>query len=408
MTLDKRRSSIYGATVVAVSLFLLSAFAPAAIASSPVTLISPNAMKGGEFGISVGVNNTVAVGAPLENASGTKLAKGGNAYTFNLATGAHILTLTSPNEMAGGEFGFFVVMSDFLVASAQHETVSGHTQAGRVYVFNPSSGALLRTLQSPNVQTSGAFGSSIDSYGNYVAVGAAGETVAGKAAAGRVYLFNAETNKLLHTFASPNFQVKGAFGTWVALSNITKSNNYLVVGAVGETVNGLASAGRVYVFNAVSPYNLITTLVSPNVQANAKFGWELGIRHGLVLATAPFETVGTLADEGHAYVFNPTTGALIYTLTSTNPKKSGEFGFSATEDAGYFVVGAPGETKGGEVYTFSTSTGKLVGTPLNNSGGGSFGDSVAVLGTVVVVGAPKQSVKVGTTSFSTAGKAFIF
>jgi hypothetical protein len=382
------------AGVVVVMLLYLASVAPAA-AASPITLTSPNAVKGGEFGISVSVNKTVAVGAPLENDG--SLAKAGHAYLFSAKTGSLLLSLTSPNAQAGGEFGFFVVLSDYLVVSAQHETVGAITQAGRVYVYSSSTGALLQTLTSPNSQKSGVFGSSIDADGQLVAVGAAGESVGGKAGAGRVYLFDGKTGALVHTFSSPNSQAKGVFGTWVALSS-----SYLVVGAVGETVSGDAAAGRVYVYNAQT-YALITTIVSPNVQAGAKLGWELGIKGGLVLATAPYETVAGLADGGHAYAFNPTTGALVYTLTSPNEKADGEFGFSATEDSASFVIGAPGEASGGHAYAFSISTGLRTST-LANAGGGAFGDSVAGLGKLIIVGAPKQT----ASGFSTAGHAFIF
>jgi hypothetical protein len=75
------------------------------------------------------------------------------------------------------------------VVGAQTETVNALIDAGRAYVFNASTGALVRKLVSPNVQAGGGFGSRVAMEvmnGLIVAVGALWEF----GAEGRVYVFS--------------------------------------------------------------------------------------------------------------------------------------------------------------------------------------------------------------------------
>jgi len=155
-------------------------------------------------------------------------------------------TLVSPNSQAGGSFGSSVASSGgVVVVGADDETVSGNGDAGRAYVFNAFTGALTKTLVSPNSQTLGSFGYSVAVSGGVVVVGAWDETVSGNGAAGRAYVFNAFTGTLTKTLVSPNSQLAGYFG-----SSVASSGGFVVVGAPDETVSGNPGAGRAYVFNA--------------------------------------------------------------------------------------------------------------------------------------------------------------
>jgi hypothetical protein len=78
------------------------------------------------------------------------------------------LTLNSPNPENIGEFGGSVSgvpdadgdgCSDLLVGAG--EEGGGAEDAGRAYLYSGATGALLRTLQSPNVEINGQFGVSV-------------------------------------------------------------------------------------------------------------------------------------------------------------------------------------------------------------------------------------------------------
>src|SRR5207249_11495991 len=89
---------------LALSLIL---FLPVAYADNTITLTSPNAQTGGEFGSSVAVNEgkpIVVVGAFYECAAAQPLPVEAHAYDFDTATRT-TTTLTSPNTQTDGEIG---------------------------------------------------------------------------------------------------------------------------------------------------------------------------------------------------------------------------------------------------------------------------------------------------------------
>jgi outer membrane protein assembly factor BamB len=59
------------------------------------------------------------------------------------------------------------------------------------------------------------------------------------------------------------------------------------------------------------------------------------------------ETAGGYSAAGHAYVFNAKTGALVQTLTSPNAQLDGYFGFSVAISGSLVMVGACTEAAGG-------------------------------------------------------------
>ena len=373
-----------------------------ATVSALKTLVSPNSQAYGYFGDSVALSSgLVAVGAG-ETVSGKSDA--GRVYVFVTKTGTLTQTLVSPNSQADGDFGHSVALSSgVVVVGAPGETVSGSIQAGRAYVFNANTGALTETLVSPNSQAYGGFGVSVALSSGLVVVGAPLETVSGNSY-GRAYVFNTKTGALTQTLLSPNPQTGGLFGLSVALSG-----GVVAVGAPDTPVSGNSGAGCAYVFNA-NTGALTQTLLSPNSQAYGEFGLSVALSSGLV-AVGAFETVSGSVWAGRAYVFNAKTGALTETLVSPNSQADGYFGYSVALSSDVVVVGAYGETVSGSVwagraYVFNAKTGALTRTLVGPKREPSefFGYSVALSGGVVAVGAPYSVV----SGNSVAGRAYVF
>jgi outer membrane protein assembly factor BamB len=123
------------------------------------------------------------------------------------------------------------------------------------------------------------------------------------------------------------------------------SGTTVVVGAYGETANALPNAGHAYVFDAIDG-SLITTLTSPNAQADGDFGGSVSISGTLVVVGA----LGEAGNAGHAYVFNAIDGSLITTLTSPNTNALVNiffFGASVSISGTTVVVGAYDDTTNG-------------------------------------------------------------
>jgi len=371
----------------------------------PVTLTSPLAQSGGLFGLPVAVGSkTVVVGALGETASGYSDA--GHAYVLRATTGALISTLSSPNSQTDGWFGSAVAISgNDVVIGAYDENASGYDGAGNAYIFDATTGALVRTLTSPNAQAGGAFGSAVAISGTTVVVGAPEEYVDRNSEAGHAYVFDATTGALLSTLTSPNEQAAGRFGDSVAISGTTA-----VVGAWEESVSGLFVAGHAYVFKATTGA-LVSTLTSPNPQTDGQFGFSVTISGAKVVVGAWLENASGLSQAGHAYVFKATTGALISTLTSPKPQTRGFFGSAVAISGSTIVVGARNETSSGYggagvAYVFNATTSALVHTlrSPNSEAQGYFGTAVAIRDSRVVVGAPFET----AAGYAYAGHAYVF
>jgi hypothetical protein len=203
------------------------------------TLNSPNEISGGNFGSGVAISGSIiVVGATGETQSG--FAAAGNAYTFSASTGLSTHTLKDPNAQDGGEFGTSVAISGggTIVVGAAHETAKGGGAAGSAYTFS-SSGSYLKTLTDPNSIAEGNFGFSVAVSGTTIVVGAAFDTATG---AGKAYGYST-SGTLLKTFSSPNPVSNGAFGSSVGIAG-----SVIVVGAPGETYSSDGGAGNAYIF----------------------------------------------------------------------------------------------------------------------------------------------------------------
>jgi FG-GAP repeat len=108
---------------------------------------------------------------------------------------------------------------------------------------------------------------------------------------------SASQHAVTKTLTSPNSSPEGSFGSWAVASG-----NFIVVAAYNETANGYAGAGHFYIFN-IETGALITTLTSPNAQANGGFGEAVAAIGNIVVVGAPFEAAEGYAGAGHAYVY---------------------------------------------------------------------------------------------------------
>ncbi len=422
------------------TLSLLLAFAAAPLAAQPLlTLAPPDSLGGGRFGDAVaGVPDTdadgvddILVGASVSDVDGIDQA--GRAFLLSGASGNILLALTSPTPENFGRFGGEVAAAgdvdgdgrgDLLVGAAgESDEPSLSFSAGRAYVFSGATGALLRTLASPNPEAFGSFGISIsevpDTDGDDMAdhlVGATGETVGGAFFAGRAYLFSGTTGALLLTLTSPNAESTGRFGG--AVAGVSDANGDgrgdLLVGAPGETIADDADAGRAYLFSGTTGA-LLGTFTSPDPGDFDAFGRAVagvpdadGDGRGDLLVGAPGENAGFTLNGGQAYLFSGATGLLLHRLVSPNADPFGDFGRAVTgisgDGRGNLLVGAPNENGGGlssvgRAYVFSGATGDLLDTieSPDPEEWGSLGTSVAGAGDLdgdgaadLLVGAPRE------------------
>src|SRR5205807_234948 len=124
-----------------------------------------------------------------------------------------------------------------------------------------------------------------------------------------VYVFNATTGELVATLNNPTPTGYDGFGSSAALSG-----NQVLVGAFRNDT-GATDAGSAYVFNATSGA-LIATLSNPTPASEDYFGQSVAVSGNIAVVGASGDDAGPGQYTGTAYVFNATTGALLFTLYS--------------------------------------------------------------------------------------------
>jgi hypothetical protein len=389
------------------------------------TLDNPNAYgtsASDYFGYSVAISDSYAiVGAYTEDDAGG--SSSGKAYIFNPSTGALLHTLDNPNAYgtsANDRFGRNVAISDsYAIVGAYLEDDAGGSNSGKAYIFNPSTGALLHTLANPNAYGTSAndnFGKAVSISDSYAIVGS-NESDAGGSSSGKAYIFNPSTGALLHTLDNPNAYDTSAYDSFGG--SVAISDSYAIAGATGEDEAGGSSSGKAYIFNP-STGALLHTLDNPNAygtSANDRFGFPVSISDSYAIVGTWFEGDAGGSYSGKAYIFNPSTGALLHTLDNPNAygtSSNDRFGYSVSISNSYAIVSAyiegdAGGSYSGKAYIFSPSTGALLYTLDNPNAYGTsaydyFGVAVAISNSSAIAGAYLEDEAGGSAS----GKAYIF
>lgn len=170
---------------------------------------------------------------------------GGQVYVYDLNNNANLLhTLTSPN---GSVFDFFgqalsVYENRLLVGSAFYQA---DAYRGRAYVYDLPTGNLLTTLSNPSPvapNINDGFADSVSLFGNFAVVGAQFEdtALAGPFNTGKVYVFNATTGSLIRTINPPNLftESNSNFGR-----QVSADDNFVIISGTGNKYVYVLSSG---------------------------------------------------------------------------------------------------------------------------------------------------------------------
>jgi uncharacterized repeat protein (TIGR01451 family) len=227
-------------------------------------------------------------------------------------------------------------------------------------------------------------------------------------------------------------QAGDVFGGSVAISGDT-----VIVGAVGEDGgpgDPQDTAGAAYVFdrNQGGPevWGQVAKLTASDAQAGDRFSTAVAISVDTVVVSAWFEGGGPgdpLPDAGAAYIFGRNQGGAgawgqAAKLTADDAQTGDEFGFSVAINGDTVVVGAfvedggPGDPlpDAGAAYIFSRNQGgtgawgqtaKVAADDIQSND--FFGNSVAISGDTVIVGAPGEDSGSGDP-LPDAGTAYVF
>lgn len=298
------------------------------------SLVDPTVALNDYFGGAVAmVGNYALIGTLYDDAV---VVNGGAAYIFDVSTGAILHTLVQPTLAVNDYFGSTVALSEtatYAVVGADYDDFAGGDNAGRAYVYDVATGALLYALDNPAPGATDLFGLGVAISDTYVLVGAQFDD-AGAVNAGSAYLFDVATGNLLHTWNNPTPQVNDYFGGKLALNG-----HYAIISGYGDSSLAAAS-GAVYIYDTVTG-NLLRTIYNPTPQANDQFGFPVAT-FGDYLVVGSRESVDGLNNVGVVYIYELSTGNLLDTISSPVLEAGAAFGIGLSMDGNTLVVGASG------------------------------------------------------------------
>jgi len=322
--------------------------------------------------------------------------------------------LDPPTAFSGGLYGFDVATDgDFVVVGAPFYEVDGF-ESGAVFVYRRVDGGWSEpaVLSPPSPKGAELFGISVDISGNTIVVGASGWMDAFFDQLGRAFVYERSSgNSWEYAGAlSAGFSSEpGAeFGRAVAVAG-----DYVAVGAPAEDENGsTAGSGAVYVFRRTSTgwsSGLRVTRGAQSPAAGDAFGTSVDLDGDYLLVGAPSADYSGFINPGTAEVFRRTgenswdhSGVLIASdaLTDEGTFAPGNerFGDSVAIDGQVLVVGAPYDSefslRSGAVHVYyrvaedGYSSGYKLLAP-DASSGAWFGIRVAAGYGMIAVGAPQ-------------------
>ncbi len=152
----------------------------------PTPTITPGLIDNDHFGSSVALSGDhVLIGAPDDDTKGTRV---GQAHLFDAVTGALVRTFDTPSPDSNDFFGDSVGLSgDLALIGAPGDSTQG-IFVGQAYIFDVVSGALLETLDDPTPTRVDQFGVSVSLFENRVLIGALFDDTQGNNV-GQVHLF---------------------------------------------------------------------------------------------------------------------------------------------------------------------------------------------------------------------------
>ncbi|MCK5113789.1 MAG: FG-GAP repeat protein [Phycisphaerae bacterium] len=211
-------------------------------------LTASDAAKNDYFGLSVAISdNTAIVGAPYNDGAWSRT---GSAYLFDTTTGNQIAKLTASDAVKLGDFGISVAISGNVAIVGAHGDDQAGSYSGSAYLFNATTGEEIAKLVASDMAEGDRFGCSVAISGNTAIVGAYLDDDGGYNS-GSVYLFDITTGEEIGKLTASDAAVDDYFGSPVAISD-----NIAIVGAWRNDDAG-ESSGSAYLYEVPEPASLV-------------------------------------------------------------------------------------------------------------------------------------------------------
>ena len=216
---------------------------------------------------------------------------------YDIATGTLLKTITNPTPETGEIFGDnMVLMGNTLVVSSPYDTNNGHTNSGSIYLYDATTGDLIRAIENPTPGDSEIFGEYTQEIDGLLFISNAYDTNGGYTNSGTLYAYDLTTGNLVYSIENPTPNTNEGFS-----SDFYKEGDTLIVNHPFDD----DTYGAVYLYEFATG-DLIATVSNPNIDIDTgfnNFGRLSQVIGDTLIVNAPGDTNGGQTNSGAIYSF---------------------------------------------------------------------------------------------------------
>ncbi len=247
---------------------------------------NPTPQGGDQFGRALALsNNRLLVGALSDNTAGPDA---GAAYLLDVNSAELMMTFLNPSPGRGDWFGYSVAIYENMLVIGAEKDDDIVDNGGAAYLFDGSTGELLRSFSPANPHVEDQFGHSLAIDAERIAIGADQDHIAASRG-GAVYLYDSYLSDSSTLFLPPNPAEGDRFGHWIAIME-----PYLIIGADLQDTSE-SNAGVVYQYTLDSG-ELIRTILNPELSEGGNFGHSLSVNGESIIVGSAHSDVAYLFD----------------------------------------------------------------------------------------------------------------
>ncbi|MBC7797122.1 MAG: carboxypeptidase regulatory-like domain-containing protein, partial [Pyrinomonadaceae bacterium] len=371
--------------------------------AQPAVLVTTDDAMNDAFGYSTAIDGTTAVvGAAFEDIGANTDQGAIYVYTKSGNSWNRQAKLVDAEGKFGDALGYRVAISGDTIVAGAFSSDGVNQDQGAVYVFvrNGTNWTLQAKLFANDGATNDFLGSSVAIFGDTIVSGAISANINGNIRQGAAYVFKRTgTNWTQQAkLVSDDGLNDDNFG-WSVATDGTSA----IIGVIGDDTDGRDGQGSAYVFNNNGVWTQTQKLTMNDPQPATAFGASIAIDNDSLVVGAFFSNVGNVSTQGAAYVFRRNSG--IWTqeakLVSSDGGDNDNFGFTVDIDENNIIIGSTysdinSNINQGSIYTYErtgtswTQIQKL--TPNDGAAFDTFGFSVSIDGSNIVVGSPDADV----------------
>ena len=279
------------------------------------------------FGYSSAIDrNNVIIGMRPFN-SDVGLPGAGYIYNYNGTTWTETAELVPDEAIAGDAVGNCVAISGNYAIVSAHGTDFPTSNEGAAYIYKNIDGTWteMQKLVSSEPQIDGYFGAYVDINQNYAIVGALMEDVNGTINQGAVYVFE-NTDDVwtqVDKITASDGQVGDTFG-----SDFDFNDDLLIIGSRNNGNNG-----AVYVYENISGTWTFSEKIEPtDGTGNDTFGDAIALDNDIFIVGAAWNDISGQEKQGAAYIYSPSPISEENNITNFDvPNQVGEETINNTE-----------------------------------------------------------------------------